>query len=964
MYLADTSIKRPVFTVMIMLAMIVLGLTSFSQMSTELFPNVDFPFVFIQTVYTGASPEAVETDVTKKIEDQVNTVAGIRRIFSFSRENVSLVFIEFKLDIDPDIAAQDVRDKVSGILADLPTDVETPVIQKYEFGAAPVIRLSISGDRSLKELTGFAKNFLKKRLETSDGVGSVEIVGGAEREIQVLLDLDKINAMGIVPDQIAAAIKSSNLDVPGGKLMRGSNDISVRVLGRAPTVNDLAKIIVHNEEGKVIRLGDIAEVTDGIKEPESLSRYNGKENVSLSLIRQTGANIVDVTDGILKKLDDLRDEIPSGINVIVAFDESTFIRNSIHHVIFDLIYGSILAVLVIFLFLADIRSTIIAGLAIPSSIIGTFFIIKFLGFTINMMTLLGLSLAVGLLIDDAIVVIENIYRHLDEGKPPLKAASEATGEIGLAVMAATFTIVVVFLPVAFMEGIIGRFFYQFGITVASSVAISLFVAFTLTPMLSGRFLKKEEGLKPNKPGLIYLPINIIKSILRGWNRFFNGLNDRYRNILNWAIHHRFITLAIATVTFVASLMVGGLLGSEFFPAADRAEFYVAFKAGPDASLERAGDLAKIIEQKVGEYPEVVFTLTRVGGENTPVNEGQVYVRLLPLAEREVGASEIVARARKDLEGIAGLSIQILPELDDGGSATQVEFSVRGPDLEEVKNIAEQAEEIMRAAPGARDVENSEKLAKPEVQIHVNRDLASDLGVSISSLASNVRNLIDGEVVSRFKDKDEEYDIRVQLAPQFRDRLEDIESIKILSDKKVYDEDYLVELGNVASLKLDSSPTQVRRYNRQKEITIGCNLDEGFVTSDVTNYMYEHIPEINVPAGYEIAVSGMAEFMEESFKNIFMALFLSIIFIYLLLASQFESFIDPLSIMLSLPLAIVGALITLYVWNATLNMMSLIGIVMLMGLVTKNAILLIDYTKQLRRKVWTVHRPSSKPGRSG
>jgi len=396
-------------------------------------------------------------------------------------------------------------------------------------------------------------------------------------------------------------------------------------------------------------------------------------------------------------------------------------------------------------------------------------------------------------------------------------------------------------------------------------------------------------------------------------------------------------------------MIGGLLGSEFFPAADRGEFYVAFKAGPDASLQRTGELAQIIERTVAEYPEVVFTLTRVGGENTPVNEGQVYVRLLPKDERAEGASMIVARARKDLENIAGLSIQILPELDEGGSATQVEFSVRGPDFDEVKRIAEETEDMMRSAPGARDVENSEKLAKPEVQIHVNCDLANDLGVSIGSLATNVRNLIDGEVVSRFKDKDEEYDIRVQLAPQFRDKLEDIERIKVLSTKKVYDEDYLVELGNVASLKLDSSPTQIRRYNRQKEITVGCNLDEGFVTSDVTNYMYKHIPEINVPAGYEIAVSGMAEFMEESFRNIFMALFLSIIFIYLLLASQFESFIDPLSIMLSLPLAIVGALLTLFIWNATLNMMSLIGIVMLMGLVTKNAILLIDYTKQLRRE---------------
>ena len=949
MYLADTSIKRPVFTVMVIVAMVVLGLASFMQMSTELFPNIDFPFVFIRTIYPGASPDAVETDVTKKIEDEVNQIAGVRRIFSFSREDVSLVFLEFELEIDPDIAAQDVRDKVSGVLVDLPTDIEQPVIQKYDFGAEPVISLSISSDRSLKELTGFAKNFLKRRLETTPGVGSVEVIGGAEREIKVFLDLDKINAMGITLDQVAGAIQSANLDLPGGKLFQGRSDISVRVVGRAKAVADLEKIIVYNEEGKVIRLGDIARVEDGVEERESLSRFNGRENVTVSMVRQTGANIVDVADGILERLDNMKDEIPEDINVVIAFDSSVFIRQSIHDVVFDLIYGSLLATLVIFLFLMNLRSTIIAGLAIPTSIIGTFFIMRFLGFSVNFMTLLGLSLAVGLLIDDAIVVIENIYRHLDEGKPPLKAAREATSEIGLAVMAATFTIVVVFLPVAFMSGIMGRFFYQFGITVASSVTISLFVAFTLTPMLSSRWLKKEEGLSQNRPGLMNLPANMIKSFLRGWNRAFDNLNIKYRGILNWSLHHRFLTMLYATLAFVASLMVGGLLGSEFMPQSDRSEVYIIFQAGPDASLDRTSELAEVIEKRLEKYPEVDFLLTRVGGEDTPVNEGQIYAKLVPLDQRSEHVEEFITRIREDLKDIAGLTIQVLMEAGEGGGDLQVAFSVRGPDFEEVKKLADKAEELMRSAPGARDVQNSEKLARPEVQIEVNRDLANDLGISVGSLATTVRNLVDGYVVSRFKDKDEEYDIRVQLAPEFRDRITDIERLKILSTKKVYDEDYLVELGTVASLKLASSPTQIRHYNRQKEITIGCNLNEGYVTSDITNYMYEHIPELNAPAGYEVAVVGMAEFMEESFQNIFMALALSIIFIYILLASQFESFIDPLAIMLSLPLAIVGALLTLFVWNATLNIMSLIGIVMLMGLVTKNAILLIDFTKQLRRE---------------
>ncbi|MCP4583590.1 MAG: efflux RND transporter permease subunit [candidate division Zixibacteria bacterium] len=949
MYLANTSIKRPVFTVMIMAAMAVLGLSSYLQMSTELFPDVDFPFVIVQTVYPGASPDAVETDVTKRIEDQVNTIAGIKRLTSFSRESLSLVLIEFELETNADIAAQDVRDKVSGIMADLPADIEQPVIQKFDFAGRPVITFSISADRSLKELTGFAKNFLKRRLETVSGVGSIEIIGGSEREIQALLDLDKINARGIVPYDISDAISSSNMEIPGGKLNQGRSDLAVRIMGRASSIEELSQIIVKNENGQVIRLGDIAEVVDGIKERKSLSRYNGKETVSLALLRQSGANIVDVADGIIARMDELKSEIPADIDVILTRDESTFIKESIHHVVFDLIYGSCLAVLVIFLFLANLRSTIISGLAIPTSIIGTFFLMKLFGFTINFMTLLGLSLAVGLLIDDAIVVIENIYRHLDEGSSPWKAAREATAQIGLAVMAATFTIVVVFLPVAFMSGIIGRFFYQFGITVAGSVTISLLVAFTLTPMLSSRFLKKETQIGSSKPGLINLPGNILKAILRGWNSFFNNLNGRYRGVLAWVLKHRLATLMIAVAMFFGSLFVGSLLGSEFMPTSDRSEFYALFKAGPDASLERTGDLALKIEEKMKQYPEVEFLLTKVGGEQTPPNEGEVYIKLKPIDQREKSADQLLTQARKDLAEIAGLTIQLLVEPGDGGGEQQVEFSVRGPDFEVVKSLANQVEEIMREAPGGIDFENSEKVARPEMQVYVDRDLASDLGVSVGGLAMTVRNLVDGYVVSRFKDKDEEYDIRVQLAPEFRNKLNDIERFKLTSDKKVRGEDLLVELGSVATLTTASAPTEIRRYNRQKDIKVGCNLREGYVMSDITNHVYSRLPDLNVPPGYEIAVVGMAEFMEESFRNILMALVLSIIFIYLLLASQFESFIDPLAIMLSLPLAVVGALITLYVWNSTLNVMSLIGVVMLMGLVTKNAILLIDFTKQLRRE---------------
>ncbi len=952
MYLANTAIKRPVFTVMVIVAMIVLGLASFTQMNTELMPDIEFPFVIISTVYVGASPESVESDVTKRIEDAVNTIAGIKRTQSFSRESYSIVFIEFTLETDVDIAAQDVRDKIAGITQDLPTDIEPPVIQKFDFASRPVITLSISGERSQKELTGFAKNFLKRRLETVSGVGSVEIIGGSAREIQVLLDLDKINALSIVPNQISAAILSSNLEVPGGKLSQGNRDLMIRVMGRAASVDDLAQIIVYNSDGKIIRLGDIAQVIDGVEERKSLSRFNGKESVALGLIRQSGANIVNVADGIFKRLESLKTEIPDDINVVVAEDDSEFIKASIHEMLFDLIYGGLLAVLVIFLFLANLRSTLISAIAIPTSIIATFFLMRLFGFTINMMTLVSLSLSVGLLIDDAIVVIENIYRHLDEGESPWTAARNATAEIGLAVMATTFSIVVVFLPVAFMSGIIGKFFYQFGITVAGAVVISLFVAFTLTPMLSSRYLKKEEQIGQGKPGLINAPINAIRWVLRNWNNFFNGLNARYRTTLKWVLNHRFITLAIAAILFLGSLsmVAGGLIGSEFMPQSDESRFYVMFKAGPDASLERTSELAKKIETRLGKYPEVEFLLTQVGGEQTPVNEGQVFAKLKLISERDKSVNELIALVRNDLADIAGLTIHVSASPGEGGGEQAVEFSVRGPDIRVIKDLADQLEDIMRQAPGGVDFENTEKLARPEIQVHIDRDLANDLGISIAGIAMTVRNLIDGFVVSRLKDNDEEYDIRVQLAPKFRNRLDDLARLKIPSNKKLNNGDYLqVELGNVADLISSASPTEIRRYNRQKEVKVGCNLREGYVASDVVQYVYSKLSELNTPPGYEISPVGLVQIQEESFANIGMALILAIIFIYLLLASQFESFVDPLAIMLSLPLAIIGAFLALFVWQSTLNIISLIGVVMLMGLVTKNAILLVDFTKQLRHR---------------
>jgi len=949
MYLADTAIKRPVFATMVILALVVLGLASFFKMNVELFPNVDFPFVVVMTVYPGASSEAVATDVTKKIEDVVNTIAGIKRIISYSRESLSQIIIEFSLETDPDVAAQDVRDKIAGIAADLPRDAEAPIIQKYDPASQPIITITVSGDRSEKELTGFAKNFLKRHLETVPGVGSVEIIGGSEREIQILLDLYKINALDITPDEVAAAVSMANLELPGGKLNQGQTDLMVRVMGRASSPEELSRIIVRNSNGKIIRLQDVADVVDGVKERNGLSRLNGNPAISMALIRQSGANIVATAEGIKKKLKEIERDIPSGVKTEIVEDNSIFIRESIDDVVVNLIYGGLLAVFVIFLFLANVRSTIISALAIPTSIISTLFLMNAFGFSINMMTLLGLSLAVGLLIDDAIVVIENIYRHLDSGEKPMAAARNATAEIGLAVMATTFSIMVVFIPVAFMSGIIGRFFYQFGITVAGAVLVSLFVAFTLTPMLSSRWLKKEEQIGPPKPGIINIPGNAVKFILRNWHRFFKNLDGRYRTTLQWVLNHRLATLAMATFLFLIALGAGKFIGSEFLPQTDQAQLVVTFKASPDESLDYTASLAARIEEKLKKHPEVVSILTRIGGSNRNVNEGDIFVKLVPKNKRAKTVFQLIPEIRKDLSTIAGLSVQVATERNEGGGEQQIEYSIRGPDHEVVRRLANEVEDLLRRAPGAVDILNSEKQGRPELQIHVDRDIANDLGLSIGAIAGTVRNLIDGVDVSRLKENDEEYNIRLMLDPKYRRNIDDLSQIKIFSVKNMKGEKSHFELGNVASLKFASSPADVRRYDRQRSASVGCNLAEGYVLSDVSDFITANLSQINIPPGYKIEIVGAGEIMAESFSNIFMALILAIIFIYLLLASQFESFIDPLAIMLSLPLAVVGALLLLLVWRSTFSIMSLIGIVLLMGLVTKNAILLIDLTKQLRRK---------------
>ncbi len=951
MILADVSIRRPVFAAMMIVALLVLGWTSFNRLNVELFPDIDFPFVVVSTVYPGAGAESVEIEVTREIEDAVNPISGIETIESTSSEGLSIVLIEFELERQSIVAAQEVRDKVSSIRGELPDDIEDPIIQRFDPAAQAVMSLVISGDRSPRELTYITKENIKKRIENISGIGAVNLLGGYEREIQVELDLDLLNSYGLTPFDIQRVIASENFELPGGSLKKDRSELLVRTMGRVNSVEELKDFIIDNPKGYFIKLSDVADVYDGIKEQRSIARLGLREDgdfsrrraISLDIITQSGANVVEVADAIREELVQLRTELPKDLTITIVQDRSQFTRDAVHDVVINLIYGGILAIFVVFLFLANIRSTIITGIAIPVSIISTFTFMNALGFTLNFMTLLGLSLAVGLLIDDAIVVIENIYRHLSMGKNGAEAASDGTSEIGLAVTATTFAIVVVFLPVAFMQGIVGRFFYAFGMTVAFSVLVSLFVAFTLTPMLSSRFLKEEESHKGTK--------NPIFMLTNAWNSAFGKIGDIYVHMLRWSLHHRVTVIIVATVMFGLALFVGRMLGQEFLPETDESQFYVGFETAPESTIERTESLVERVEEKLVNYPEIttIYSVIGSGGMTgqTQVNEGYIYVELLPISERDISSQDLIVDVRKNLQDIPGIKLSVSVEPSEGGQAP-VEFAVRGENEARLREYTEKVDQIVRTTPGAVDVDNTLTKVKPEVQIIIDRKKAADLGLNRQQLAMAVRMLVEGEDVTRLRDEDEEYDIMLRLKPDQRDEIDDLKNFMIPSDKDIPGMvDPKFPLSRVAEFVSAGAPPEIDRYNRQRIYRVTSNV-AGRFTGNVRADIAARVDSVDVRPGYSIQQIGQGEWQKESFQYIFEALILAIIFIYLVLASQLNSFHDPITIMTSLPLSLIGAFLGLLIFNSAVSIISLIGVIMLMGLVTKNAILLIDFIKQRRQ----------------
>ncbi|WP_374641061.1 efflux RND transporter permease subunit [Hydrogenophaga sp.] len=956
MWFTRVSLRNPVFATMVMVAFVVLGLFSFQRLKVDQFPNIDFPVVVVTTTYPGASPEIVESEVTKKVEESVNTIAGINALTSRSYEGQSVVIIEFQLHIDGRKAAEDVREKIAILRPSFRDEVDEPRVLRFDpasraiWSVAVLPQASAQGQApSAVELTTWAEQTLKKRLENVRGVGSVSLVGGTRRAINIDLDPSAMEAMGITTEQVVAAVRSENQDLPVGTLKTDERERVVQVLSRQQNPQDFASVIVARRNGQPVRLGQVARISDSTQEVESLALYNGERTLLLQVQKAQDENTIAVTDGLKAAIDQLQAEVPAGVRLEPIADGSRPIRVSVNNVRQTLIEGALLTVLIVFLFLNSWRSTVITGLTLPIALIGTFFFMNLFGFTINMITLMALTLSVGLLIDDAIVVRENIVRHVQMGKNPFDASMDGTQEIGLAVLATTLSIVAVFLPIGFMGGIIGKFFHEFGITMVAAVLISMFVSFTLDPMLSSVWHDPEieKHGKHLPPATLY--DRTIGRVTTWFDRVQDDLAEQYQGALRWSLRHKLATMALAVVTFIASIGLLPLLGSEFVPKADFSETSVSFHTPVGSSLEATETKARQVEAILREFPEVRYTLTTI---NTGNAQGKmyasIYVRLVDRKDRQVSADAMSARLRERLRTVPGITVTHAGLLDPVGGNKQLEFSLQGDDLTELARLNEEVMQKIRPIVGLVDLDSSLKPDKPTVDVSLRRDLASDAGLNTAAVASSLRTLVAGQTVGNWRAQDgESYDVNVRLAPDQRERTADLEQLPLTIGTGSDGQGRVVRLGQVAQITESTGPNQINRRNLNREVAISANV-YGRSLGEVSAEVRAALDTVAFPPGYRYEFGGSTKNMQESFGYAVSALAMAIIFIYMILASQFQSFLQPLALMTSLPLTLIGVVLALMMFGSSMSMFSVIGIVLLMGLVTKNAILLVDFAIRARQ----------------
>lgn len=933
MKLAEVCVKRPVFATMLVLTFVVLGAFAYSQLGVDLYPKVDLPTVTVSTRLPGASPEEIESQITKPIEEVLNTISGIDELRSTTLEGTSIVVVQFTLDKDANVAAQEVRDKVATVIGLLPRDTDPPIIERLDFDAAPVLSISVYGDRPLREITEIADKQIKQRLESVKDIGSIQIVGGSKREIEIWLNAQKLQSYHLSIDQIRNAIRSQNTETPGGRIEQGPNELVLRTLGRIGQVRDFNDMVVATVAGTPIYLRDVARVEDGTEEQRSLARQDGKAAVSLLVRKQSGTNTVAVANTIKAELDGLRKQLPADIHADVIRDQARFIEASVHAINEHLILGSLFAAIVVLLFMRNLRSTLIAALAVPISIIATFTAMRGLDMTLNNLTLLGLTLAVGIVIDDAIVVLENIYRYIEEeGFAPMQAAIAATEEIGMAVMATTLSLVVIFVPVAFLGGIPGRFLKSFGLTMAVSILVSMLVSFTLTPMLSSRWLKKSKDGHSSKD-----------------KGFYRYIDRAYGFMLRWALRHRWIMVGVFVAVVLSIIPMFKLVGTDFIATDDQSEFEIVVQAPDGTSLAGTDLILQNIEREAWKLRGVRHVLATInGGGSSGVTDGNVYLSLTDLTERKYSQFDVMDDARRMLKEKfpeLRVAVQASQTVSGGNFRTQtMVLNVRGPGLDDLAKYSGEILKMMHTIPGMVDQDTTLNIGNPEIHVALDRAKAADLGVRAEDVAGTLRTLVAGEEVSKFKDGEDQYSVQLRLAPEDRDRPDKIEALWVPSSRLGQ-----VQLSSFAKFQRNLGPAQIERMGRERQVTLVANLENGVGIGDAVALVDKQLATLDMKPGYRTEWTGRAKTLAELQRSFLTAFLFSAIFMYMVLAAQFESLLHPITIMLSLPLSVPFALFSLWITHTRLDLFSGLGILLLFGIVKKNSILQIDYTNTLRAR---------------
>ena len=937
MWISEVSIRRPVFAVMLIGALVALGAVAITRIGYDLFPNVEFPFVSISSVLEGAAPETMETEVSDIIEEQVNTISSIESIRSQSFENRSAIAVEFALSENIDVKAQDIRDKVAIAAKDLPRDLDPPVVSKVDPDAQPIMSVMVAGDLPIRDITQFADTVLKERIQRLPGVGSVTLVGGREREVRIWLDADKMRAYQLTADDVIRAIQNEHAQLPGGQLQTAGNtgEFGLKTMGEVRTVSEFGDIVVaFRKGGAPTRVRDVARVEDGMEDERTFAELNGKPGVSLEVRRQSGQNTLDVAKAVKASLATVQSITPAGMEIVVARDISTFIEGSINDVTKDMIIGLGLVVVVTLVFLLSPRATFIVAIAMPASIIATFFAFYVAGFTLNMLTMMALSVAIGLVVDDAIVVLEAIYRAIDDGYRPMEAASVGIKRVGSAVIAGTNSMLVVFVPIAFMEGIAGRFFFQYGLAVTFSIAVSLLVSLTLTPTLCARFLKSHASFGP---------------LARRLEAGHQWVESSYGRILRFSLGHRWIIVLIAVATIVGGAMIAGQVPMEFSGKTDRSEFLASVELPYGSGIEETKQIANQLATQIRELDHVTNTFVTIGADQQArINRANFYITLTPKQTRNVSFLAVMQQTRLVFQAEPALrkfSISEVPWISGANAEDfDIDYAVRGSNLQELEKFSNELMAEMRKSGIFVDVQSSFETGKPEIQIQVDRQRSADQGVSVRTLASTVRALVGGIDVATYEEDGLRYDVRLRLEEGQRNDLSKLEQIQIRGASGS-----LVDLPNVAEIKVAASPAQINRKDRQRAIDVYATAAMGVPLSVATDKVDEIVGKIGMPEGYSGSHEGKSRRMRDSAEAVQFAFMIAIVALYMILASQFNSFTQPLVIMLTAPLSFLGAFAALYVTNQPITLFAQIGLIGLMGVVMKNGILLVDQANRFREE---------------